>query len=322
VAAGIAALLAALVLPAGAAQAADAFPQRPVRWVVPYPPGGGIDVVARVLAARLSQHWGNYCVVENRPGEGGRTGVQAVIAAAPDGYTQLMAPSTNYTLGPGHFKGRGYDAQTALAPVTLVAATAHLLVGNLAFPPKTIKELVALAKARPGAIHYGSSGVGSPLHLTMALFNAMAGIDMTHAPYTGGAPAITDVTAGQIQLMFINAPAGAPWIKDNKVRALGVSTARRSAHWPEIPTIAESGVPGFDVQEWYGLALPAGAAPALLERMHRDVTRVLHEVEARKQLMAYGVDPLGVTSTDMAKRVRAESAAWTGVIQRLAVRVE
>jgi tripartite-type tricarboxylate transporter receptor subunit TctC len=306
---------------AAAAELAD-FPLKPVRWVVPYPPGGSIDIVGRVIAARLSHHWGAQCVVDNRPGAGGRVGVQAVIGAAPDGYTQLLALNTNYTIDRSLFKNLGYDPEKALQPVTIVASTSQLLITHASFPPKNVKELVALAKTRPNEIHYGSSGAGGSLHLAIELFKSKTGIQMNHVPYKGGVPAVTDLIAGQIQVMFINTPAGAPYIKTARVRALGISTAQRSPRLPEVPTIAEAGVPGFHIEVWYGLSLPAGAPPAVVNKMFQDVTRVLDEADARKQLVGYGADPLSVAPDDMAKRIRAETASWAKVIQGSSIRFD
>jgi tripartite-type tricarboxylate transporter receptor subunit TctC len=312
---------------AGAAASAPAaepvnFPSKPVRWVVPYPPGGSIDVIGRVIAARLSQAWGQQVYVDNRLGAGGRVGVQAVIAAPPDGHTQLMTLNTNYTIDRSLFGNLGYDPEKALVPITIVASTAQLLISNMSFPVKNVKELVAIAKARPNEINYGSSGAGGSLHLAIELFKSMTGIQMTHIPYKGGVPAATDLIAGQIQVLFINAPAGAPYIKAGKVRALGISTATRSPHLPGVPTIAEAGVPGFNIDVWYGLAAPAGTPAAIVGKTHQDVTKVLGEPDVRKQITGYGADPLSVTPDEMGRRIRSETATWAKVIQGTSIKFE
>ena len=306
------------------ALAADAphFPVKPVRWVVPYPPGGSIDIVARVIAARLSHYWSQQVFVDNRLGAGGRVGVQAVIAAAPDGHTQLMTLNTNYTIDRSLFKNLGYDPEKALLPITIVASTAQLLISNKSLPVKNVKELLALARARPGEINYGSSGAGGSLPLAIELFKSMTGIQMAHIPYKGGVPAATDLIAGQIQVMFINAPAGAPYIKAGKVRALGISTATRSPHLPDVPSIAEAGVPGFNIDVWYGLAVPANTPPAIISTTYQEVTRVLNEPDVRKQFASYGADPLSLAPDDMARRIRAETATWAKVIQGSSIRFE
>jgi len=304
------------------AGAQENFPSRAVHWIVPFPPGGSIDIVGRVVAARLAHHWGRPCVVENRAGNGGRDGVRGVISAPPDGYTQLLALNTHYTIDRSLFKNLGYDPEKALLPVTIVASTSQLLIGNLLFPPKNINELIALAKQRPNEIHYGSSGAGGSLHLAMALFNARTGIEMSHVPHKGGTPAAVELMAGQIQVMFINTPAGAHYVKAGRVRALGISTAQRSPQLPEVPTIAEAGVPGFNIDVWYGLSLPAGTPATLITRMHRDVTQVLGEADVRKQLIGYGAEPVSITPADMVRRIRAETAAWAKVIRGSSIKFE
>ncbi len=305
-----------------AAESAPAFPAKPVRWIVPYPPGGSIDVVSRVIAARLSHAWTQQVFVDNRLGAGGRVGVQAVTGAAPDGYTQLMALNTNYTIDRSLFKNLGYDPEKALLPITITASTAQLLISNVSFPVKNVKELVALAKARPNEINYGSSGAGGSLHLAIEFFKSMTGIQMTHVPYKGGVPATIDLIAGQIQVTFLNAPAGAPYVKSGKVRALGISTIKRSAQLPEVPTIHEAGVPGFNIDVWYGLSAPAGTPLAIITKTHQDVTQVLNQPEVRKQLADYGADVVSITPDDMARRVRAETATWARVIQKSSIKFE
>lgn len=316
-------LLAALTSAATTRAAEPAsFPQKPVRWVVPYPPGGSIDIVARVITTRLSHYWGVQAFVDNRTGAGGRIGVQSVIGAPADGHTQLFALNTNYTIDRSLFKNLGYDPEKALLPVTIAASTSQLLTSNIAFPPKTVKELIALARARPNEINYGSSGAGGSLHLAMALFMSMTGIHMSHVPYKGGVPAAADLIAGQIQVLFFNTPAGAPYVKNGRVRALGISTAQRSPMLPAVPTIAEAGVPGFNIDVWYGLSLPAGTPGALVTRMYQDVTRALEEADVRKQLAGYGADPVHITPEETVTRIRAETATWAKVIQGSSIRFD
>lgn len=305
-----------------AAEDADEYPRQSVRWVVPYAPGGSIDVVGRMIAARLSNRWLRQVYVDNRLGIGGRAGVRSVIAAAPDGYTQLLAPSTNYTIGRGVFKNLGYDPQNALAPVTIVASSAQVLISDLSFRVKNVRELVALAQARPGAVNYGSTGAGGSLHLAAELFKSMTGITMTHVAYEGGILAADELISGQIQVLFLDAPAGAQLIKSGKVRALGVSTAQRSPLLPDVPAIAEAGVPGFNIDVWYGLSAPAGTSTAIINKTWRDVSRVLNEPEIRKQLSAYGVDPVSITPEEMAGRIRTETAHWAKVIAGSSIRFD
>lgn len=305
-----------------AAQGTASFPAASVHWVVPYAPGDSIDIVGRMIAARLSNAWLRQVYVDNQLGIGGRAGVQAVINAAPDGYAQLLAPSTNYTLGRDLFKTLGYDPGKALAPITIVASSAHVLISDLSFRVRNVKELIAVAQARPGAVHYGSTGAGGSSYLAAELFKSMTGISLTHFPYEGGTPAADALIGGQIQILFRNAPAGAQLIKAGKVRALGVSTAKRLTLLPDVPPLAEAGVPGFNIEEWYGLSAPANTPASIINKTYQDVSRVLNEPEIRKQLSAYGVDLVNSTPDEMAHRIRAETAAWAKVIQGSSIKFE
>jgi tripartite-type tricarboxylate transporter receptor subunit TctC len=306
--------------PAGAAE--GSFPVHPVRWIVPYTAGGSIDLVARIVANKLSGIWGQQIVIDNKIGAGGRLGVQAVVSAPPDGYTQLLTLNSNYTIDRSLFKDLNYDPEKALAPVTIAASTAQLLIANPAFAAKTVKELIALAKARPNEINYGSSGAGGSLHLAMELFKWMTGVKMTHIAYRGGVIAATDLMSGQIAIMFLNAPSAVPYIKSGKVRALGISTAQRSPLVPEVPTIAEAGVPGFNIEAWYGLSVPTGTVAAIINKTYQDLTQVLKLADVRKQLADAGADPVSLTPDETAKRIKAESATWAKVIQGSTIRFE
>jgi tripartite-type tricarboxylate transporter receptor subunit TctC len=318
--AGGMALFLLMQLPAGAADAV--FPARPVRWIVPYPAGGSIDLVGRVVGAKLSALWGQQIVIDNRLGAGGRLGTQAVVNAPPDGYTQLLTLNSNYTIDRSLFKDLPYDPEKALLPVTIIAETPQLLISNMSFPVKTVRELIALAKARPGDINYGSSGAGGSLHLAMELFKSMTGISMAHIAYRGGVIAATDLMSGQIAVMFLNAPAAIPYINSGRVRALGISTAKRSALLPGVPSIAEAGVPGFDIAAWYGLSLPAAAPPGLVDRVYRDVSQVLMMPEVRKQLTDSGADAVSVAPAEAVRRIRDESAAWAKVVRGSTMKFE
>src|SRR5690349_20386310 len=255
---GIAA--AALVAVAGPAAAAgpDRFPEKPVRWIVPFPAGGSVDIVARIVGQKLYETWGRQVVVDNRLGAGGRIGTQLAASSAPDGYTQTLTLNTTLT-SDNILSGKGgLDTERAFAPITVVAATSQLLVVNASLPAKSVQEFIALVKAQPGKLNYGSSGPGGSLHLAMELFKFRTGIDIVHVPYKGGPLAAVDLMSGQLAAMFFNTPAALPMVKNGKLRALGVSTAKRSPFLPDVPSIAESGVAGFDTSVWYGLLAPAG----------------------------------------------------------------
>lgn len=307
---------------AHAADIAGAFPARPVRWIVPFPAAGSIDLVGRVVGQKLFEVWGQQVVIDNRAGGGGRLGTQAGAAAAPDGYTQLFTLNTSFTIDRSLFKNLPYDPDKAFAPITIVASTSQLLVTNPSFPVKNVRELIALCKARPGEVNYGSSGAGGSLHLAMELFKSMAGIDIVHVPYKGGPPAATDLIAGQIALLFFNTPAALPYVKAGRLRALGVSTAKRSTLLPDVPTIAEGGVAGFDTDVWFGLVAPAGTPPDIVTRTQHDIARVVAMPDVRKQLIDIGAEPVANTPDEFAARIKKESALWAKVIQAAKIRFD
>ena len=298
-----------------AADSGSGFPARAVRWIVPFPPSGSIDLVGRVVGQKLFEIWGQQVVIDNRAGGGGRLGTGAAAVAAPDGYTQLFTLNTSLTIDRSLFKSLPYDPDRAFTPVTIIASTSQLLVTNRSFPVKNVRELIALAKARPGEVNYGSSGAGGSLHLAMELFKSMAGINIVHVAYKGGPPAATDLIAGQIELLFFNTPAALPYIKAGRLRALGVSTAKRSPLLPDVPTIAESGVPGFDTDVWFGLVAPAGTPPEIIGKTHRDVVQIVALPDVRRQLLEIGAEPVANTPDEFAARIRKESGLWSRVVQ-------
>jgi tripartite-type tricarboxylate transporter receptor subunit TctC len=311
-------------IPVASALAADSgvFPVKPVRWIVPFPPAGSIDLVGRVVAQKLAELWGQQVVIDNRAGGGGRLGTAAAAASAPDGYTQLFSLNTSFTIDRSLFKSLPYDPDKAFAPITIIASTSQLLVTNPSLPIKNVRELIALCKARPGEVNYGSSGAGGSLHLAMELFKSMAGIDIVHVPYKGGPPAATDLMAGQIALLFFNTPAALPYIKSGRLRALGVSTAKRSSLLPDVAPIAESGVPGFDTDVWFGLVAPAGTPQDVIVKTQRDVAAVAARPEVRKQLLDLGAEPVVNTPEAFAARIRKESALWANVVQTAKISFE
>ena len=289
---------------------------------MPFPPAGSIDLVGRVVTQKLYEIWGRQIVIDNRAGGGGRLGTQAAAVAAPDGYTQLLTLNTSLTIDRSLFRNLPYDPDKAFTPITIVASTSQLLVTNPSFPVKNVRELIALCKAKPGQVNYGSSGVGGSLHLAMELFRSMAAIDIVHVPYKGGPPAATDLLAGQIELLFFNTPAALPYVSSGKLRALGVSTAQRSLLLPAVPTIAEAGVAGFDTEVWFGLSAPAGTPPEIVARTHRDVARTVALPEVRKQFQDIGATPVGNTPEEFALRIKKETALWAKVIQTAKIRFE
>jgi tripartite-type tricarboxylate transporter receptor subunit TctC len=302
--------------------AADGFPKQPIRWIVPFPPAGSIDSVARVVGQKLSQILGQQIIIDNRAGAGGRVGSKLAADAKPDGYTQLFSLNTSYTIDKSLFKNLPYDPDKAFAPVTIVAETSQLLVSSPKLPVYNVKELIALAKSRPHELNYASSGVGGSLHLAMLYFQSLTGIDIVHIPYKGGPPAVADLMTGRVSLMFFNTPAALPYVKNHQLRALGVSTARRSGFLPDVPTIAESGVRGFDVSVWFGLSVPTGTPVAVIDKMHLAIKQALSDPQVKKELLALGAEPYGDTPQDFAKRIKSESTAWSNVFKTVHMNLE
>jgi tripartite-type tricarboxylate transporter receptor subunit TctC len=304
--------LAGLWLLASPAQAQSSYPSRPVRIVVPSPPAGGTDIIARVLAQHFSTAFGQQFFVENRPGAGNMIGIESVARAAPDGYTLLFVPST-LALNSVMYKKVSYDPVRDFTPITLAAAANNVLVVNPSVPAKTLVELIALAKQKPGQLTYGTPGIGTSPHMCTELLKSMAGIDLQHIPYRGTAPAMTDVISGQISAMFANALTAKPQIDSGAVRALGVSGRKRSTAMPNIAPIAESGVPDYEATQWYGLVAPAGTPADVIARLHAEVTRALKAPEMIEKLAFDGAEPVGTTPSEFAAHIKSELEKWTKV---------
>jgi tripartite-type tricarboxylate transporter receptor subunit TctC len=308
---GFTAALLGLGLAAGGA-GAQSYPSRPVRIVVPSPPGGGTDIVARVLAQYFSSTMGQQFFVENKPGAGNMIGIESAARAAPDGYTLLFVPST-LALNSVMYKKVSYDPVRDFAPITLAAAANNVLVVNPAVPAKTLVEFVALAKQKPGQLTYGTPGIGTSPHMSMELLKSLAGIDLQHIPYRGTAPAMTDVISGQISAMFSNALTAKPQIETGAIRALGVSGRKRSAALPDIPPIAEAGVPSYEATQWYGLVAPAGTPADILARLHAEATAALKTRDMQEKLAGDGAEPVGTTPAEFAAHIKTELEKWAAV---------
>jgi tripartite-type tricarboxylate transporter receptor subunit TctC len=305
-------LLALLCACAVEARAQSGYPSRPVRIVVPSPPAGGTDIIARVLAQYFSTAMSQQFFVENRPGAGNMIGIESVARAAPDGYTLLFVPST-LALNSVMYKKVSYDPVRDFAPITLAAAANNVLVINPAIPAKTLVEFIALAKQKPGQLTYGTPGIGTSPHMSMELLKSLAGIDLQHIPYRGTAPAMTDMIGGQISAMFSNALTAKPQIESNAIRALGVSGRKRSQALPDIPPIAEAGVPGYEATQWYGLVAPAGTPPEIIARLHAEATKALETQEMKDKLAGDGAEPVGTTPAEFAAHIKGELEKWAGV---------
>ena len=287
---------------------APAYPDKPVRFVVPYPPGGGTDVIARIVQQKFATLLGQPVVIENRGGAGGSVGSEAVAKAAPDGYTVLFTLSS-HTINPAIFKKLNYDTARDFEPVGLVASLPQILVAHPQFPANTLAEMTALAKARPG-LAFASVGNGSPGHLAGELQALRTQVPLTHIPYKGGGPAMTDVIGGQVPTLWVSIPAAAAFVKSGKVKALAVSTARRSAALPQVPTMQESGIADFEVDSWYAMFVPARTPKPLIERLNKALNEVLADPDIRDKLLAQGAEAVGGTPDKLGQTVAAELPKW------------
>ena len=305
--------------PAGLAQG---YPAKPVRLVLPYPPGGGSDTIARPLAQKMSEGLGQQVVVENRGGANGNIAMEHVARAAPDGYTFLFGLNAQFAINPGLYRKIAYDPVRDFAPISLFGSGVYILVVHPSLPAKSVKELIVLAKSRPGQIAYSSSGNGSGGHLAAELLNSMAGIRMLHVPYKGGGPALMDLIAGQVQALFATQLASWPHVQSGRVRALAVSAAKRPSSIPNLPTLAEAGVPGYDAVPWYGVLAPAGTPREIIARLHGEIVRALNQPDFRGFLVKNGVEPIGGPPEALAREIKSDLVKWAKVIKDAGVRVD
>ena len=315
------ALTAAVCLAAHAfaTAAAPPFPAKPVRIIVPFAPGGPTDIVARTVGQQLTLALGQPVVVDNRPGAGGVVGADLAAKSAPDGYTLLLCSTGAMAINPGLLTSMPYDPVRDLAPITLVVTIPYLLLVNPAYPAQSVKELLALTRARPGQLNYGSAGTGTTSHLAMELFRSMAGIQVTHVPYKGSAPAATDLVGGQLQLLFDAPPSSLPFVRSGRLRALGISTLRRTPLLPDMPTIHEAGVPGYEVLTWSGICAPAGTPKAVVARLNEAIVQGVTSRETRDRFAAIGADVVANSSEEYRKFILAELAKWSRVIREAGV---
>jgi tripartite-type tricarboxylate transporter receptor subunit TctC len=309
-----AACVAAALLCMTAAHGQSAYPQKPIRLVVPFPPGGGTDILARLLGHKMSELLSQQIVVDNRGGAGGTIGTDIAAKAPPDGYTLILV-SGSHAINPGLYPKLPYDSIGDFAPITQIATAPGILVVNPSLPVKSVKDLIALARTKPNEINYASAGSGTPPHLAAELFKVMAKIDMVHVPYKGNAPAFTDVIGGQVSLIFPTMPSAMPFIKSGKLRPIAVTSAKRSPAAPDIPTIAESGLPGYEATSWYGILAPAGTPPQIVARLHEVLVSVIGAPDMKDKLAAQGLDPVGNTPQEFAAVIKSEIVKWAKVIK-------
>jgi tripartite-type tricarboxylate transporter receptor subunit TctC len=305
-------LLAVLAFPAASQ---DRYPSKPLRLIVPFAPGGSTDIFARLIAERVQGPLGQPVVVENRAGAAGNIGAEAVARSAPDGYTLLMATTGVMAINNALYRNMTYDAAKDLEPVIFVASITNVLIVPPDFPAKSVAELIALAKKEPGKLSFASSGAGSSTHMSAELFKSMSGTDILHVPYKGSGQALPDLMSGRVSMMFENAPGAVSHIKAGKVRALAVTGLKRSPALPALPTVAESGVPGYESLSWSGIAVPAGTPRDLIERLNRDINAVLAAPEMRQKLADQGAEAIGGAPQVFVEHVRTEREKWSRLIR-------
>jgi tripartite-type tricarboxylate transporter receptor subunit TctC len=310
--------LGALAQPALAA----GFPERPIVMIVPFAPGGSTDLVARLVAAKMSEGLGQQVIVENRGGAGGNLGAAAVAKADPDGYTILMGTVATHALNPALYKKIPYDAEKDFAPISLLVNVPNVLTVNPNFPAKTVQELVKIAKENPGKYSYASSGSGSPLHLSGELFKKIAGVDIVHVPYKGSGPALVDVIAGQVPIQFDNLPSSTEHIKSGRLRALAVTTAERVPTFPDLPTIAESGLAGYDTYSWNALFAPAGTPKEAVDKLNAEAVKAVNDPKVKAKLAEFSAVVVGSTPEQLGEHVSKELAKWKPIVAESGAQID
>ena len=316
------ALVVAATLVAAPVAIAQTYPAKPVKLVVPFPPGGSLDLTGRLLAQKLTEAWGQPVVVENKPGAGGNIGADLVAKSAPDGYTILLGALSTHAVNPSLYAKMPYDAAKDFAPITLIAITPNVLVVNAASPVNTVREFIAYARANPGKLSFGSGSSGSAGHLAGELFKVETGTDAVHIPFKGGAPATQALLAGDTQFMFDNLANAMAQVKAGKLKALAVTTAKRSPLVPDLPTMAEAGLPGFDIATWYGLFAPAGTPPAIVAKWNADVTKILNTPDVRARLIADGAEPAPNTPEQFAQMIASELVKYARIVKISGAKVD
>ena len=314
----IAALLAAAFANLAAAQS---FPTKPGRIIVPFPPGGGTDVVSRLLGQKLTEAWGQQVIIDNRPGASMMIGHEIGAKAPPDGYTLVMS-SNNHTINPSVYTKIPYDTVKDFAPVTLIGVSPLVLVVHPTLPVRTTKELIALAKSRKGELTYASSGSGGPLHMAGELFKLRAGVDLTHVPYKGSGPAETDLVGGHVQVLFAGPVSASPFIKAGRMKPLAVTSLKRSVAFPNLPTVAEEVLPGYEAGIWWGVLAPAATPREIVNRLHADFVKVLQMPDTKQRMLSQGGEPVGSTPEQFQKMIVSEIAQWSKVVKAAGIKAD
>ena len=300
---------------------AQAYPSKPIRLVVPFPPGGPTDILGRAIGAKLSEFMGQPVIIDNRGGAGGGIGADNIAKSAPDGYSLLLGTTGTHTINPNLYSKLPYDPIKDFVPISLVVKYLNILVVNPSLPVKSVADLIALAKQKPGQITFGSAGNGSSNHLTAEMLATMTGVKMQHVPYKGSGPALTDVIAGQINFMFDQYSTVAPNIKAGKLRAIGIATKQRHRLLPDVATIGET-VPGFEVSPWYGLFAPAGTPKDIVNRLNTELTKVMKSTDIHNRMTTLGWDPVTNTPEEFAAQIKSELAVWADVVKKSGARID
>ena len=313
-------LLATAVIPSGFAAEKTAYPAKPIRILLPTPPGGGNDIMARLAGQKLSERWGQAVVVDNRPGAGGQIAMETAARAAPDGYTLLLG-TTNLTVLPSMTKV-GYDPVRDFAPVSLMATSANLLLVHPSLEARSLQQLLALARAKPGQLNYASGSVASSTQLAAELMKSMAGVNITHVPYKGAGPALMDLLSGQVQIMFSNPAASASQVRSGKLRALAATSDKRLPDFPDLPTMAESGLPGYEASTWWGILAPRGTPASVVRQLSEVISNAVTAGYVRSRIAALGAQPAGGPPQQLATLIRDEIPKWSRVIKEAGIRLD
>lgn len=311
-----------LAVSAGTAGAQSSFPSKPVRMVVTFPTGGAPDILARTISEKINPAWGQTVIVDNKPGAGGNIGAEFVARAASDGHTLVMGTVGTHSINGALYAKMPYEMVKDFTPVTLIASTPNLLVVNNDVPAKNLAELIALAKAKPGQLTFGSPGIGTSVHVSGELFNSLAGVKTTHVPYKGRQMAIPDLLGGTITMMFDNMPSALPVVKEGKLRAIGVTSAKRSPSAPDVPTIAEQGLPGFEATSWFAVFAPAGTPRPIVDQLHAEFVRIFNLPDVQAKLRTLGLEPILGGPEELARVQQAEIAKWAKVVKDSGAKAE
>ena len=314
------AMVAAFATPMAMAQ--PVYPNKPIRMIVPFPPGGPNDILGRVVAAKLTEQLGQQVVVDNRGGAGGIIGAEIAARSAADGHTLLLSGTASMAINPGLHKKLPYDPLKDFAPISMLGTAPSLLTVHPSLAVRSVKDLITLAQAKPGKLNFVSAGHGTPPHLAGELFKSMTGVDMVHVPYKGGGPALADLLAGQVELYFSGISSVLPFVKENRLRGVAVTSAKRTAVLPDTPTVSESGLPGFEVSNWYAVAAPAATPPAIIKRLNAEILTVLTVPELKKRFFELAADPFGSTPEQLAAYNRTELVKWARAIKAAGITPE